>query len=227
MGCDIHPIVEVRAVTGYTRNDKVIRELQRRVEHDGSPEFARQLEAYTVREGPWELAAYPIYVPQDLEDFTVLPTDKEHGSKLLSGFSHATSPSTPGGVDWTTHFATKFVDPSLQFNEWRNYQTFELLAGVRPYQGYEIISSPRGIPEDLSISLDVLDNAGHSCDEQHPLAWVLGDHSFSWLLLSEIYESDKLCQLPHDPLSQPILKAFYSWYLRFGAAARLVFGFDS
>lgn len=67
----------------------------------------------------------------------------------------------------------------------RNYDVFAILAGVRngtgfagcdTGEGFVPISSPRGLPVDLSPSL----RSGNN----------LGDHSYSWLLAQEIHEYD-------------------------------------
>lgn len=59
---------------------------------------------------------------------------------------------------------------------WRNYGVFGFLAGVRNYSGIAPISEPRGLPADIA--------APHG--DEH---W-LGDHSFSWLSVSELEAFD-------------------------------------
>jgi hypothetical protein len=70
----------------------------------------------------------------------------------------------------------------------RNYDTFAILANVRNGYGFagcdtgdefNFISEPRGLPNDLSMEFK-----GMADD------WIFGDHSFSWLLLSEILAFD-------------------------------------
>lgn len=67
----------------------------------------------------------------------------------------------------------------------RNYKCFSILANVR--NGYGVagvdtgdcfvpVSEPRGLPEDLSAEIKQLHNDDYD----------LGDHSFSWLLVSEL-----------------------------------------
>lgn len=70
-------------------------------------------------------------------------------------------------------------------DEDRQYHSFAVLAGVRN-DGWPVISQPRGIPKDMNLE---------GADYYHyrillPLnleKW-LGDHSHSWLLLSEMLE---------------------------------------
>lgn len=58
----------------------------------------------------------------------------------------------------------------------RNYALFGWLADVRNYSAIEPLAQPRGIPEDCYIE-DIED-------------YILGDHSFSWFLLSELLAVD-------------------------------------
>jgi hypothetical protein len=58
----------------------------------------------------------------------------------------------------------------------RNYVVFAVLAGVRNRQNIKPISEPRGLPDDLS------EEARRSAER--------GDHSHSWLLLSEVRAYD-------------------------------------
>jgi hypothetical protein len=55
----------------------------------------------------------------------------------------------------------------------RQYSIFAFLANVRNYSCIPPISKPRGVPVDIS-------REGEAC--------YLGDHSYSWLLLSELLE---------------------------------------
>jgi hypothetical protein len=65
----------------------------------------------------------------------------------------------------------------------RNYMWFAFLANVRNYSNCPFISSPRGLPSDLS---DGLGNVIRFWDEIRP-----GDaHSHSWLLVQELIEYD-------------------------------------
>lgn len=82
----------------------------------------------------------------------------------------------------------------------RNYWTFSVLAGVRngcgfagSYTGEPVtpIAEPRGLPSDTTIA----DNSLEYEDPNH--VW-LGDHSHSWLLLSELLAVD---------LDSPVIQA--------------------
>src|SRR5690242_3218591 len=70
----------------------------------------------------------------------------------------------------------------------RNYWAFSVMADVRNGSGFagcdtgkpvEPISKPRGLPADTSI-------ADTDADFEDPAYIWLGDHSHSWLLLSEL-----------------------------------------
>lgn len=61
------------------------------------------------------------------------------------------------------------------FFDWRGYNVFAFLAGVRNYSGVTPIASPRGLPDDAVMADDGDD---------------LGDHSFSWLSLDELLAFD-------------------------------------
>jgi len=79
--------------------------------------------------------------------------------------------------------------PDAPVIEWRSYDAFAILAGVRngagfagsdTGDGFVPVSSPRGLPADLSsATLAIVQKDG---DE-----W-LGEHSFSWLLLTELLD---------------------------------------
>ena len=69
------------------------------------------------------------------------------------------------------------VDKNGEPVEWhteRCYDAFAILADVRNHWGFNSIAPRRGIPEDIIVSDDL----------------YLGDHSASWLLLSEIEAFD-------------------------------------
>lgn len=106
----------------------------------------------------------------------------------------------------------------------RNYLVFSMLAGVRDRYGVRAIDQPRGIPEDFEGDI-----------------YSLGDHSFSWLTISEILAWDgwdeKPDCLPNNTFREAcaVFRAWLDWlalkhstWLRDDpAAVRLVFGFDS
>lgn len=92
----------------------------------------------------------------------------------------------------------------------RNYDVFSILGNVRngygfagtiTSSGFPYISDKRGLPDDLSQEIrDRLDLFDNEDDEEGSLydklesepegCWSLGDHSQSWVLLSEIDEYD-------------------------------------
>lgn len=102
----------------------------------------------------------------------------------------------------------------------RHYFKFAYLADVRNYCAVTPISKPRGLPEGFEVD-----------DENDYLLWGrkvwMGDHSHSWLLLSEIRDHD----YPAD--DREGLDMFLKW-VDYAAAkcggyenGRIVFGFDS
>ena len=68
----------------------------------------------------------------------------------------------------------------------RNYTAFAILAGVRNSYGVTPISAPRGLPEDTATR----DTDDTDADLDSPDHVWLGDHSHSWLLLSELMAID-------------------------------------
>jgi hypothetical protein len=92
---------------------------------------------------------------------------------------HAYAEVRKDGI-WTRHIGRLRDD--------RDYRSFALFAGVRNYEGaafIEPISEPRGLPTDCVTE----DN---SLEYENPHYVWLGDHSFSWLLLSELEKVDWL-----------------------------------
>lgn len=78
----------------------------------------------------------------------------------------------------------------------RNYNLFAILASVRNGSGFagvttsggfNPISEPRGLPDDLSDELKAEPDLDDESDD--PQVW-LGDHSFSWLTLREMLDFD-------------------------------------
>lgn len=82
----------------------------------------------------------------------------------------------------------------------RNYRVFAMLAGVRNGYGFggiktheplAPISDPRGLPDDLVLTGgDSITLSGYKDDEPVEFDYWLGDHSHSWLTLSEIIAWD-------------------------------------
>lgn len=82
----------------------------------------------------------------------------------------------------------------------RNYSLFGILADVRngfgfggcdTGDGFVPISEPRGLPDDLSPEIaENIRTDGGAAEYGDPQYFWMGDHSHSWLLLSEILEYD-------------------------------------
>lgn len=62
----------------------------------------------------------------------------------------------------------------------RNYSLFEVLANVRAYYGNEIMSEPKGLPDD--ISKEVQKEADY---------WSCDGHSYSWFTAKELFDYKK------------------------------------
>jgi hypothetical protein len=102
----------------------------------------------------------------------------------------------------------------------RNYALFTVLANVRSRHGYEVISTPRGLPDDVS------DEVNQYLDEDGDL------HSRSYLTLNELLEYDWL----RPGYEEAGLTAFYEDSIvklmelsskTNGNDVRIVFGFDN
>lgn len=101
----------------------------------------------------------------------------------------------------------------------RHYVRFGILAGVRNGRDYETISEPRGFPKDSDVALD---ENGSIWD------FWLGDHSHSWVLLSEMldYEAEhKTGEL--DEMINDIKYEAEKFGRMKPQDVRFVFGFDS
>ena len=123
----------------------------------------------------------------------------------------------------------------------RNYKVFTALAGVRCCEGIVPICEPRGLPDcpdtayfDEGIKIDgnfielISSHRSGSIEEK---GYWLGDHSYSWLLLSEV--------LAYDWTSGDRTwkwENFLLWlsgyaqmarYVGGPASIRFIFGFDS
>jgi hypothetical protein len=98
---------------------------------------------------------------------------------------------------------TRWKWTGIKLNSDRNYDLFAILAGVRngvgfagvkTGEGFIPISEPRGFPDDvdpLSIRGSYPDGMPYDDDDESIWGTVAdGDHSASWLLLSEILDSD-------------------------------------
>lgn len=106
----------------------------------------------------------------------------------------------------------------------RHYLMFAYLANVRNYGGVRPIAEPRGLPEDFKVEDVDYDNGDHNLFGRK--VWM-GDHSPSWLLLSEIRDHEYL------EGDREYLSAFLKW-VDYAASkcggyenGRIVFGFDS
>lgn len=126
------------------------------------------------------------------------------------------------------------------FFDWRGYNVFAFLAGVRNYSAITPIAEPRGLPADAVEAEDY--GGAHG-----------GDHSYSWLSLDELmaynYEvqmEDRRVTVTEGNFTNGAVTAdpgggttmTYREYLREGffeeleklkaaGAERIVFGFDS
>lgn len=76
--------------------------------------------------------------------------------------------------------------PTISPYEARNYRVFGILAGARD-DGVEPISPPRGLPPDVSMGLKC-----PASDEPY-----LGDHSFTYLTLSDLLAYDWTAPMYH------------------------------
>ena len=169
MGCDIHMSVEIREVSGYSRSDRFVRNLQREAAED--PAALEAIERIERREGPWIVAAIETWCP---EGVAVVPGPGWRA--VCFPWSWATNPSPTTG-DWVV---TTLRDVPTPWWEDRDYESFARLAGVRNSQGVIPISEPRGLPADYAPTSAV-----------HEEGWEqfeLGDHSHSWLLAREVLE---------------------------------------
>lgn len=113
--------------------------------------------------------------------------------------------------------------PDVQPFDWRSYDMFAFLAGVRNYSQIQPIATPRGLPLDCTFSQDDLG----------------GEHSFSWLAVAELEAFDydqEINDRRNDPDNGKVTT--YREYLGQGffeelakvkaaGAERIVFGFDS
>jgi len=111
-----------------------------------------------------------------------------------------------------------------EIEDTRHYLKFAYLANVRNYYSVSPIAEPRGLPEDFQM-----EESGYQVDTH--LLWGrevwMGDHSYSWLLLSEIRDHE----YPEE--DREYLDTFFKW-VDYAASkcggyenGRIVFGFDS
>ena len=103
----------------------------------------------------------------------------------------------------------------------RNYELFTLLANVRSTGDIDPIYFPKGLPKDLDLPEDITEDN-------------LGEHSFSWLSLSEISKIATNLDLRKTLYPGTVSAIDTLFYLMCAAAdynktnkARIVFGFDS
>ena len=99
----------------------------------------------------------------------------------------------------------------------RNYKLFSILAGVRGNE--DPIAYPRGFPSDFELDKD---------DDENHNGHYMGDHSFSYLTLTELLENkERLKEADCDFVET--LEILQDRSIGFGGMdnVRLVFGFDS
>jgi hypothetical protein len=111
--------------------------------------------------------------------------------------------------------------------DWRSYNMFAFLAGVRNYSAITPISEPRGLPADFDRDGDP----------------YVGDHSFSWLSVEELeaFDYDQTIKLRRPAVEPGKVQVTMTTYRRLLGesffrdlaavktlgAVRIVFGFDS
>lgn len=169
MGCDIHMAVQLREVTGHSRNDAVVQQLQRDLASD--PSRWPELEAIEIRRGAWETVAIETWRGE-------LPSNPGWRGEFFPWLCRVGDPDEERIYgDWVATSLVKLPEP---WWESRDYETFARLAGVRNGHGVRPISEPRGLPADWNEYYpDFGDDSWRT---------ELGDHSHSWLLASEILD---------------------------------------
>ena len=156
MGCDIHPLIEVRRPVSYNRDDAEVRALQRAVS-EGDPDAEQRLREIT-NYGPWELGCVERY-PHALSDVEDAENrESEYASAYRALYEWWQRPenvekTSTGEGRWAKDIWR--CDPELElppFNRDRDYVLFAWLTGsVRNYDGIEgIVDDPRGVPHDAS-----------------------------------------------------------------------------
>jgi hypothetical protein len=120
----------------------------------------------------------------------------------------------------------EMLDPygDLPF-EFRNYELFAVLAGVRNYDNVTPIAEPRGLPDDAGVEQGTFGWPSGATSSRVELdgKW-LGEHSFSWLTAAELSAYDWSGVQYVDP------DDWLPWLLSLAedpGDVRLVFGFDS
>jgi hypothetical protein len=116
--------------------------------------------------------------------------------------------------------------PHFELFDFRNYNLFAWLAGVRNYTDIQPIAEPRGLPDDVSDQV-----------RAQVEAWGSDGHSVSWLSLKELtgFDYDAACQPPSpDALTyrEFLGDAYFAELDRLRllgeqAATRIVFWFDN
>jgi len=81
------------------------------------------------------------------------------------GWSSVPEPGATPQYDW---------DPCVHWDFYRQYACFAVLAGVRNYDHMKPISEPRGLPVNRALKNES----------------EYGDHSYSWLMFSEVLGYD-------------------------------------
>lgn len=207
MGTDIHMTVEVRLPQRAARGgDAEWRQLQRAVEQDPDDAALRQrfwaLSAY----GPWRLGIreWSVYRPESVAHM--------HAEAERAGYHVVRNPDYPSGPLGEYFVGT---DPELPLWGERAYRVFGVLAGVRNYRLKEddkTISLPRGLPRDRpGVDDDMF--------MEEP-----GDHSFTWLLASEVLEDSQGRSWAPPEFWHMVDR----WAEKYGPRnARFVFGFDN
>ncbi|MEZ6183783.1 MAG: hypothetical protein R3F62_02105 [Planctomycetota bacterium] len=162
MSTDIYLSVQLRAVSGYARNDGVVQQLVRELETE--PERWPELEGIEIRQGPWETVA--------IEESSI---PREPGWRR----AFLPRPGREGDPSAGPWLATTLAEVPEPWFYGQDYATFARLADVQNRERVVPISAPRGLPD------------GWSCPSFSPEAppgenKYMGNHSHSWLLASEV-----------------------------------------
>lgn len=106
----------------------------------------------------------------------------------------------------------------------REYEVFAMLAGVRGHG--EPIAPPRGLPSGFEVDARGQRVQFARDDHEH---WM-GEHSFSWLTLSELFDRDETEGIPTSKFRGDFFTELVQWARDNGIESedvRIVFGFNS
>jgi len=98
--------------------------------------------------------------------------------------------------EWDNRWKTVALD----IGDNRNYNSFAVYADVRngsgfagcdTGEGWNPIASPRGLPKDFPVTEECVHGVELPEEQKAPMSQWMGNHSHSWLLLSEMLEKWK------------------------------------